>query len=61
MIYKEISLAAAMQMIINDVDNLYFENSTGLVSAKEIRFYFTQLKTYKWFKRIPKEEELPTE
>lgn len=62
MIYKEISLTAAMQMIIaEDIENLFFENSGGLVSAKEIRFYFTQLKTYKWFKRIPKETELKKE
>ena len=62
MIYKEVTLAAAMQMVVaNDLKNLFFENANGLNKVTESRFYLEHLKNYKWFKRIPEASELQKE
>lgn len=62
MIYKEISLALAMQMVAeNDLKNLFSENANGLNKVTESRFYLEHLKNYKWFKRITEAAELPKE
>ena len=62
MIYKEITFSAAMQMVVEGKSKeLFYENENGLHKASEQRYYLFNLKTYKWFKRIPKEAELKKE
>lgn len=62
MIYKEITLAAAMQMVLEgNTKDLFVDNAGGLAPVKEFRFYLSHLHTNKWFKRIPKETELKKE
>ena len=59
MIYKEISFAAAMQMVVGgDTGNLFWDTGEGLKTVEHETWYLSQLRKFKWFKRIPKEEEL---